>query len=149
MTTPALAPLFVGTPDELKTCPRCRRPYPHPYNAALDRAAGLGLYQGPTLGGFELCDACDGELATEEQALARGLLQSGPLNLPKEFVGANWHPWQAKPGSAAALKAAEAKPDDESDDAPVVRPKGGRKPAKPVVADPPAEDDDGGGEDAK
>lgn len=66
------APLFVGTDDGIKRCPRCRQEAPDRYNGGLAQAQTLGLYGGPVLGGFELCDHCDTELRTEESALARG-----------------------------------------------------------------------------
>lgn len=106
--TLALTPYLVGTDDGVKRCPRCRERGVDHFNAALARAVDEGLYAGPVFGGYELCAACDGELRTEESALARGLLQSGPLNLPMEFQGATWQTWQPKPGSGAALKAAQA-----------------------------------------
>lgn len=101
-------PYLVGSDDGIKRCPRCRAHAPDSYNAALAAAQALGLYAGPVMGGFELCPACDGELKTEESALSRGLLQSGPLNIPSEFQHATWKTWEKKPGSTAALKAARA-----------------------------------------
>ena len=88
---------------EGRVCPRCEKKNPAPWtNPILATLAKLQRYQGPILGGYVLCAACE-PLYEADRQMAQRQATFGETANPPEFAEATWETFLPRAGTETAV----------------------------------------------